>query len=172
MNKKKLFHVSEQADINEFIPRLSPHTNQPVVWAIAENKLANYLLPRNCPRVAYCVGDKTSIADRRHFLSFSSQAIAIEALWYEQAIDTTLYLYEMPAHTFNLFDSVAGYYVSYAVVFPEAKHIIDNPIQAILAKNIELRLLPCLWQLHDAVVNSTLEFSSIRMKNAQPKTTS
>ncbi|MEY4519533.1 MAG: hypothetical protein RLZZ499_2133 [Cyanobacteriota bacterium] len=172
MNKKKLFHVSEQADINKFIPRPSPHTNQPVVWAIAENKLANYLLPRNCPRVAYCVGDQTSIADQRHFLSFSSQAIAIEALWYEQAINTTLYLYEMPAHTFNLFDYVAGYYVSYAVVFPEAKHIIDAPIQAILAKNIELRLLPSLWQLHDAVVNSTLEFSSIRMKNAQPKTTS
>ncbi|MEN9566251.1 MAG: hypothetical protein RLZZ69_1447, partial [Cyanobacteriota bacterium] len=37
---------------------------------------------------------------------------------------------------------------------------------------IELRLLPSLWQLHDAVVNSTLEFSSIRMKNAQPKTIS
>jgi hypothetical protein len=48
----------------------------------------------------------------------------------------------MPAHTFNLFDSVAGYYVSYVEVFPEAKHIIDTPIQAILAKNVELRLLP------------------------------
>jgi hypothetical protein len=172
VNKKKLFHVSEQADIKEFIPRPSPHTNQPVVWAIAENKLANYLLPRNCPRIAYCVGDKTSIADQRHFLSFSSQAIAIEGLWYEQAINTTLYLYEMPTHTFNLFDSIAGYYVSYAVAFPEAQHIINTPIQAILAKNIELRLLPSLWQLHDAVVNSTLEFSSIRMKNAQPKITS
>jgi hypothetical protein len=76
VNKKKLFHVSEQADIKEFIPRFSPHTNQPVVWAIAENKLANYLLSRNCSRVAYCVGDKTSIADQKHFLSFSSQEIA------------------------------------------------------------------------------------------------
>jgi hypothetical protein len=168
----KLFHVSEQADINEFIPRRSPHTDRSVVWAIAEHKLANYLLPRNCPRVAYCVGDRTSIADRRHFLSFSSQAIAIEALWYEQAINTTLYLYEMPAHAFNLFDSIAGYYVSYDVIFPEARHVVDTPIQAILAKNIELRLLPSLWQLHDAVVNSTLEFSSIRMKNARPKTIS
>lgn len=78
----------------------------------------------------------------------------------------------MPTYTFNLFNSIAGYYVSYAVVFPEAQHIINTPIQAILAKNIELRLLPSLWQLHDAVVNSTLEFSSIRMKNAQPKITS
>jgi hypothetical protein len=172
VNKTKLFHVSEQADINEFSPRASPHPNQPVVWAIAENKLANYLLPRNCPRVAYCAGAKTSIADRRHFLSFSSQAIAIEALWYEQVINTTLYLYEMPAYSFNLFDSIAGYYVSHGVIFPKAKHVIDNPLQAILAQNIELRLLPSLWQLHDAVVNSTLEFSSIRMKNAQPKTIS
>jgi Family of unknown function (DUF6886) len=32
-----------------------------------------------------------------------------------------------------------------------------------------LRVMPSLWQLHDAVVASTLQFSIIRMRNAQPR---
>ncbi len=113
--------------------------------------------------------DKTSEVDRQRFLGSAQQAIAIETLWYEKAITTILYLYEMPSSTFSLFDSIAGYYVSHSLVLPTSKYTVNAPIKQLLSNNTELLILPSLWQLHDAVVNSTLEFSIIRMKNAQPR---
>ncbi|MGL4883258.1 MAG: DUF6886 family protein [Waterburya sp.] len=53
-----------------------------------------------------------------------------------------------------------------------SKQTVNSPIQKLLAKNVELLLLPSLWQLHDQVANSTLEFSMIRIKNAQPRSLS
>ena len=164
----KLFHVSEESNIAKFIPRYSSQTQKPVVWAIAESKLANYLLPRDCPRVCFSAGEKTSAADRQH-LGSSEQAIAIETSWYDKAISTTLYLYEMPSTAFDLYDAIAGYYIANAVVVPVQQHIATQPIEKLLARNVELRILPSLWQLHDAVVNSTLDFSIIRMKNARSR---
>lgn len=165
----KLFHVSEDYNIAKFIPRYSLHTETSVIWAIADSKLANYLLPRDCPRVCFYASNKTSAAERQQFLGSSQQVIAIESAWYEKTITTTLYLYEMPGFAFKLFDSIAGYYVADSIVFPLRQHIINNPIRELLARNVELRILPSLWQLHDAVANSTLNFSMIRMKNAQAK---
>ena len=165
----KLFHVSEEANITKFVPRVSPHTEEFVVWAIAESKLANYLLPRDCPRVCFSAGKKTSNIDRQNFLGSSKTVIAIESLWYEQAIKTTLFIYEMPSSTFTLFDAIAGYYISYSEVIPQQQQTIGQPIKELLSQNIELRLLPSLWQIHDAVANSTLDFSIIRIKNAQPR---
>lgn len=165
----KLFHVSEEQDINQFIPRYSPHAGKPVVWAISENKLANYLVPRDCPRIAYCAGKNTSEVDKRLFLGSSQQVVAIEALWYQRAIKTTLYLYEMPHFAFSLFDAIAGYYISDSTVLPINKHIVNDSIKELLSKNVELWIFSSLWQLHDAVVNSTLEFSIIKMKNARPR---
>ena len=163
----KLFHVSEESNITEFAPRYSSYTKKPVVWAIAESKLANYLLPRDCPRVCFSKGEKTSAADSQH-LGLSRHAIAIETSWFARAVSTTLYLYEMPNAAFNLYDAIAGYYIADAVVIPIQQHIIERPIE-VLAKNVELRILPSLWQLHDAVIDSTLDFSIIRMKNARPR---
>lgn len=74
----------------------------------------------------------------------------------------------MPNTTFTLFDSI-GYYVSQSRVVPTQLNVIEQPVKEILSRNIELRILPSLWQLHDDVVNSTLDFSVIRMKNAQPR---
>ena len=129
----KLFHVSEEKNITKFIPRYSQHTKKSVVWAIAETKLANYLLPRDCPRICFSVGEKTSLADRQHFLGSSQQVVAIEALWYEKAITTTLYLYEMPNAAFCLFDSIAGYYLANSIVVPVWQHIVHQPIKELLS---------------------------------------
>lgn len=166
----KLFHVSEAENIAEFVPRYSIPANQAVVWAIAEFRLANYLLPRDCPRVCFSAGEKSIQSDRQRFLGSSEQAIAIESVWYEKAFGTTLYLYEMPNAGFTLFDSVAGYYVSNRTVIPLQQCIVKQPIMEILSRKIELRILPSLWHLYDEVINSTLNFSAIRMNNAQPRT--
>ena len=163
----KLFHVSEEQDIKNFIPRYSSRINQSVVWAISENKLANYLLPRDCPRIAYCAGKNTLEMDKKHFLGASHQVVAIENKWYKKATTTTLYLYELPDCAFSLFDAIAGYYTTERTVTPIHKQIINTPIKELLSRNIEVRIMPCLWKLYDAVVDSTLEFSIIRMKNAR-----
>ena len=163
----KLFHVSEEKDIEEFRPRYSDRTKEAVVWTIAEAKLANYLLPRNCPRVCFSANSNTSYKDIQR-LGSSKQVVVIESCWYDKAIATTLYLYEMPKGAFTLFDAVAGYCVANSAIVPLKKHVVKQPIQALL-KRVELRILPSHWQLHDEIVNSSLDFSAIRMKNARSK---
>ena len=46
-----LFHVSEEFGIDRFEPRPSEYVSGFVVWAIDTDRLRNYLLPRECPRV-------------------------------------------------------------------------------------------------------------------------
>ena len=47
--------------------------------------------------------------------------------------------------------------------------VIDDPVVAILQRDVELRALQELWTLRDAVTESTLEFSIIRWRNAAPR---
>ena len=56
-----LFHVSEDAEIGRFDPRASTLTDVPVVWAIDDRRVRNYLLPRECPRVTYYAGPQTTV---------------------------------------------------------------------------------------------------------------
>ena len=45
----------------------------------------------------------------------------------------------------------------------------DAAIDKLFARGVELRVLSSLWPLRDAVVASSLGFSIIRMRNAQPR---
>ena len=65
-------------------------------------------------------------------------------------------------------DEVAGYYVSRKSVIPIAETKIDNILAALLEHDVELRIMPSLWNLREAVISSTLGYSVIRMNNAQP----
>lgn len=47
--------------------------------------------------------------------------------------------------------------------------IVDDPLCAVLQRGVELRILPNLWSLRDAIIESTLEFSIIRWRNALPQ---
>jgi hypothetical protein len=46
---------------------------------------------------------------------------------------------------------------------------IEDLLGELLACDIELRVMPSLWPLCDAVVASSLRFSCIRMRNALPR---
>ncbi len=48
-----LFHVSEESGIKRFEPRALEGGGKPVVWAIDDARLRNYLVPRDCPRVTF-----------------------------------------------------------------------------------------------------------------------
>jgi len=170
-----LYHISENGAIEIFIPRPSPSVfpglNEDVVFAITDKMLHNYLLPRNCPRVGFYKGTGTNPTDIETFFGHTKAdyVLAVENAWMKKITSTTIYCYELPANTFTLLDDCAGYYVSYSAVVPTNVRAITNILDALLQRNIELRCMPSLWPLADAVQKSSLQFSLIRMRNATPR---
>jgi hypothetical protein len=165
-----LFHVSEERGIERFEPRASEIARDSVVWAIDAPRLRNYLLPRDCPRVTYYAGRETTEADIERFLGPSTAVIAIEQAWFERLRSCRLYCYHLSPETFESLDECAGYFVSRVPVVPVGVEVLDDPIAELRRREVELRMLPHLWTLHDAVVGSSLQFSMIRMRNALPRT--
>jgi hypothetical protein len=164
-----VFHVSEEHGIERFEPRVAAGQDEPVVWAVDADRLRNYLVPRECPRVTYYAGSDTTTADAARFLGSSTAVIAIEDVWSERLRRCRLYCYALPAETFRCIDECAGYFVSRAPVVPLGIDIIDDPIAELAKRSVELRIMPSLWPLRDAVIASSLTFSIIRMRNAQPR---
>ena len=164
-----LFHVSEERGIERFEPRASEGGSGPVVWAIDAGRLRNYLLPRECPRVTYYANGETTAADVERFLGSSPAVVAVENCWLEQLRSCRLYCYHLPPETFECLDECAGYFVSRVPVVPERIEIFDDSLAELLRRGVELRFVPNLWPLRDAVVVSTLRFSLIRLRNALPR---
>ena len=58
------YHVSEESNIAVFEPRLPPSPDSgvqgEVVWAIDQEHLPNYLLPRDCPRSDFQLADRSA----------------------------------------------------------------------------------------------------------------
>ena len=164
-----MFHVSEQADIHLFHPRLfstAPDAG-PVVWAIDALKLPNYLLPRDCPRVTFGASDATTVEDRQRFGVGDGRVVVIEAEWLRRVCECSLHIYQLPTSGFRLFDEIAGYWLSTDSITPHRVITLTDLPDAIVERGGELRLVQRLLPLHDAVAKSTLAFSMIRMRNAQ-----
>jgi hypothetical protein len=161
--------MSEEGDIARFEPRLGPFCEVPVVWAIHASRLQNYLLPRDCPRVTYYAGPQTAPADVERYLGSSPGVVAFERAWLDRVRACRLYCYHLPEAGFTCVDECAGYYVSRETVVPARVQIVDDLLGALCDRGVEVRILPSLWALRDAVVASTLAFSVIRMRNAGPR---
>jgi hypothetical protein len=164
-----LFHISEESNIELFEPRPSENIAEPVVWAIDEQHLRNYLVPRECPRVTYYAGRETTQADSERFLGSSQAVVALESGWLERLRSCRLYCYHLTSETFDCLDETAGYFVSRERVVPVCVEVFDDLIAELLKREVELRFMPSLWSLHDSVVASSLQFSIIRMRNALPR---
>jgi hypothetical protein len=164
-----LYHISEEPGITRFDPRPAAGYPDPVVWAVDDTHLRNYLLPRDCPRVTFFVGTSTEPRDIDRFLGSSTAVVAFEASWLDRVRNTRLFRYHLPDTTFSCVDRCAGYFHSTHAVIPERVDLIDDLLAAVASRNVEFRVLPSLWHLHDAVVASTLGYSIIRMRNATPR---
>jgi len=164
-----LFHVSEAGDITHFEPRPSESVEGPAVWAIDDARLRNYLAPRECPRVTFYAGRGTHAEDVARFLGSSAAVVAIESRWVDRLARCRLYCYHLPAETFELLDDCAGYHVSRVAVAPVRVDVLDDLPAELRRRGVELRVVPNLWPLRDAVVASSLQFSMIRMRNALPR---
>jgi len=171
----RLFHVSEEADIEVFEPRV-PYRKDiddsaGLVWAISEERLHNYLFPRDCPRISCYPVEQTDVNDIIRIIGPSSanSIVAVESKWMPEILRKELYIYEFDVTNFELQDACAGYYVSKELEEPIAVTKIDNILEALLNRDIELRIMPSLWGLRDEVVDSTLNYSCIRMGYATPR---
>ena len=169
---KTLFHVSEQSGIERFEPRMPPTANadvkSPVVWAVDQPHLANYLLPRECPRVAFHFLPSSSEQDCERFFGSGGtrHVVAIESSWLERATNCILWLYEFSPEPFLCADATAGYFVSLAAITPVSRRRIERPLIELVACGAELRVMPSLFALAASVTSSSLAFSCIRMRNA------
>jgi hypothetical protein len=171
-----LWHVSDQHDIARFQPRLPGNRDagvtEPVVWAVDDAHLTNYLLPRDCPRICLRVAAGTTQEDRIRFFapSTASAVILIEEAWYERALGTPLWIYELPPAQFTLIDGNAGYYVSLEAADPIGVTEVRQPLQLMKERGTELRSVTRLRQLAHQVARSTVAFSIIRLRNAAEDT--
>ncbi len=99
-----LFYVSEEPGIERFEPRASEYAVELAVWAIDVERLRNYVVPRECPRVTYYANGETTAADVERFLGSSTAVIAVENGWLEQLRSRRLYCYHLPPKTFECLD--------------------------------------------------------------------
>ncbi|MCH1625264.1 DUF6886 family protein [Ferdinandcohnia quinoae] len=171
----RLFHVSEESDIEVFHPRFPTRADldstKPLVWAINELCLPNFLTPRNCPRVCFHVGPDTLERDKQLYLSSNScpHVVVIESKWYEVMKNTTLYLYEFDPVDFALQDENAGYYTSEVTQKPTNRFVLNNLFEELFKRNVELRIVDGLWKMYDEIQNTSFCWSMCRMGFAQPR---
>jgi hypothetical protein len=176
MNTPRLFHVSEERGLRDFHPRPSPTPapglDEPVVWAVDEPRLPNYLLPRDCPRVCFAPGHGMTHEDALLFFGDRAprRCIAVEEAWRERIERCRLHLYEMPHHPFRLQDLDAGYWVAPVRVTARREIEVTDAPAELAGRGAELIYMPSLWLLFDAVQRSSVSFSAIRMRNAQQRT--
>lgn len=164
-----LFHISEERGIEQFEPRVPERDGSPVVWAIDVDRLRNYLLPRECPRVTYYAGHATTARDVERFLGSSRAVVAVEREWFGRLQSCRLYCYHLPPETFECIDECAGYFVSRVPVAPVCVEVVDDLVYELQSRGVDLRIVSNLWPLRNAVVASSLQFSIIRMRNALPR---
>jgi hypothetical protein len=172
MNSETLWHISESHTITRFESRTPPSLDagvvDPVVWAVNEARLPNYLLPRECPRVAFHASPHSTAQDISLFFGDAPNQyiIAVERAWLTRIAQCVLHCYEMPISTFEYVDANAGYFVSHVGVAPLRVETVDDVAHAVAAQNVTLRVEDRLHALAHAVSNSSLGFSCIRMRNA------
>lgn len=168
----RLFHVSEELYIPVFIPRVPKRADLShdirLIWAIDEESLPHYLLPRDCPRVCYRMDEHTSKSDEDYFFvgHLFRHVIAIEANWLPVISRTKLCCYEFDPAAFQLQDQAAGYYVSEQIQKPIGIAPIDDIWIEMLKYPVEVKVCTSLLTLANEVSQSTLRFSCIRMQKA------
>jgi hypothetical protein len=162
----RIFHVSETPNIARFEPRPT-EDGRLAVWAIDETHLPNYLLPRECPRVCVRNSAEASPNDLSALLGESAHVIYVEAAWHERIVAARLFVYEFSTKHFVCIDTNAGYFQSEATAIPTSVFMIDAIESDLRKRGVELRYVESLWPIQDAVPDSSLEFSCIRLRNAR-----
>ena len=165
-----LWHVSEDAAIERFDPHVSAtaSSKEPRVWAVDTRHLPFYWFPRECPRGMFWATPTVASADA-DLLAGATRVHAVEGGWVEHIRSAQVVAYRLPDDSFAPDPEVGGYWLSRESVAPLELVELGELLGLHAAAGIELRMVSNLWPLWDRVVASTLEFSGIRLHNAQPR---
>jgi len=168
---QRLFHFSQDATIQLFVPHLAPTSNEtePFVWAVDEMHAPSYWFPRDCPRVCCWAAGSQFDGNSLLALGGAPRLHALELDWVERFRHCQLYVYEFDSAPFVPKIPDAGYWVARDNIVPLSVEPVGDLLTRHAQAGIELRIVKNLWPLIDAVVASGLEFSIIRKTNAQPR---
>ena len=126
-----VFHVSEEPDIEVFEPRKFEATGELFVWAIDDERLCNYLVPRDCPRVTFYAGPHTTDADRERFLGASRAVSLSRRVVRAKAVMSVVLL---PPPRRDRMSQDCRNFVSRTAVKPMSVTIVEDPLAAVLQR--------------------------------------
>lgn len=165
-----LSHFSEDPTIARFVPRppLERPEVEPLVWTVDDWHAPLYFFPRDCPRVCFWPLPTTTPDDgERYFATVPGRmVITIESAWLERLRAARLYRYRMPEETFESIHD-HGVHISRSSVVPLGVEPVGDLLAALADAGVELRITPSLVPLGRAIIQTTLHFSLIRMRNAR-----
>jgi hypothetical protein len=161
--------MSEVDSIRRFEPRSNPEHDSPeaLVWAIDSEHAPAYWFPRECPRGTYWAVDKTTDDDVERFLlgDRSLRVQMVQGDWLDALRSTRVVAYRLPPETFEPYGRAAGYWVSTEPVTPLEVVELGDLLARHAEAGIELHIVPKLLPVWQQVIESTLEFSGIRLRN-------
>jgi hypothetical protein len=163
----ELWHVSEDPGIEVFEPhRNESHAlDEPLVWAVDTHYWWLYWFPRDCPRACFEANADTTDEDVDRWLDGdrTRRVAVIENAWLERFRAARVYAYRLPPDTFEPWDK---FFVSRETVAPVELHDLGDLLRRHAEAGNELRIAPALHPLWDKVIETTLDFSGIRLRNA------
>jgi hypothetical protein len=127
-----------------------------------------YYLPRDCPRACFWPLPSTTPDDLERWYGGveARMVIAVESAWLDRIRSTTVYRYVMPEAPFTSLDD-AGMHATRETVRPLSVDALPDLLGALRDAEVELRVTPNIAGLGRLLVDSSLHFSLIRMRNAQ-----
>src|SRR5687768_1662514 len=122
-----MWHASEDDSIELFRPHRAPTSvrDEELVWAIDEEHLPAYFFPRDSPRATFWRCARTVALDIA-LLGGAERVHAIEWSWWERVRDARIFLYQLPADSFEIADVDAGYYTARSPVRPIERRLITD----------------------------------------------
>lgn len=165
-----LWHVSGNPSLERFEPHVSAtaESTEPRVWAVDTRHQPLYWFPRECPRGTFWATGDTCSEDLA-LLEGAARVHIVEEGWLDRIRSAHVFAYRLPEDAFKPDPEVGGYWLSRETVVPEERVELGNLVARHRRAGIELRVVSTLWPLWDLVVASTLEYSGIRLHNAQPR---
>jgi hypothetical protein len=171
----EVLHFSEDPTIEVFRPHVAPTSirSESYVWAVGYDRAPDYWFPRQCPRAMAWLEPGTTAADRTRIIGpgGGTRVHAVEYGWLDAIRTVEMYAYRLPAEPFRPVDPADPCAVVATVPVtplgpPER---VGDLFELHREAGIQLRVLPNLHDFWDDVITSTLGFSGIRLRNAQPR---
>jgi len=168
-----LLHFSQDPNIKVFRPHVpaSSPDSPPLVWAVDEAHAPGFWFPRAAPR-ACCWRARRPLSEIGRTLlglGAGTRMHAMESGWLERMRACELFVYRFDPAPFSVHNDDAGYFSTREAITPLSVEPIGDLVALHAAANIELRIVPNLWPIIDAIIASGLEFSIIRKVNAVPR---